>query len=522
MALNDNSLAPALGIGGINVAQAVTAEVLKRKILLIGTFDPALTAVIPEVPKRVFSPEDVGAQTGFGFMLHRMAIQAFKFATTPEIFIQPQDEAGGGAQALGSILVTAAAGLAGTFFFYIAGLVVSVNLAAADDEAATAVKIIDAINADNDLPVTALVDGGTPELVNITSRSEGLHWGNEITLRANIKGESSPGSLAFTIVPMAGGVGTPDITPALDALGVGSGQNSDFFTDVLHGYGPITSVLDKLQTYNGIANDEVGNFDDLVHKPFRSLNGDNVAGIPGLSALIAFGNGRKETDRTSGILPVPGSASHPVEIACQGIGRMAQRNSSKAELSYKGFILDGIDPGPVADRWTDQYSTGRDAAAQAGISSTLVVSGVVKMQNALSFYHPVSISQKSNAYRNMRNISLLQNIFNTIQIEFSKEEWQQFSVVEDLAFVSDSSNRETAKSTSSVKNTWLALYTAFAGKAWIASLRFSLDKLKEDGSVVIRGAGNGFNTKTAFIFSGDGDIIDNNVEFDTSFAILNT
>ena len=519
--INSNSLAPALGISGKNVPQAVEASVLKRKILAIGTYDPALTSVVAEIPKRILSAEHAGSLYGFGFMIHRICVQLFKSASSVEIYAQPQAEASGGGKAEGSIKIDTAADSAGTFYFYIAGISVPVNIASTDTAAEIAAAIITAVNANSLLPVTALVDGTTAEKVNITAKSQGEYWGNNITIDTNIYNEEDIGALSYTIADMASGSGTPDITDALDALGTGTAQNSDNYTDVIHGYGPVTAVLDKIQTYNGIADSIVGNFNDTVHKPFRSVNSDVVAGSAGLSALITFGNARKETDRTSGTIPVPGSASHPVEIASLAIGYMANKNNQQAELSYRGIILDGIHPGSMADRWTNQYATGRDAAAQAGISCTVVDGGIVKMQNALTYYHPASIPVNSNSYRNMRNISIIQNIFAAVATEFNKTTWQTFSIVTNLAYVGSTAELSTTKSVSSVKDSWLALFTAFSNRAWIADLDFSINALKESTSVEIRTAGNGFDTFPKFIFSGDGDILDNNIEYDTSFAILN-
>jgi phage tail sheath gpL-like len=519
MTVNENSLAPANAVSGQNVPQSIAPSVLKRKLIIIATYDPALTAVVPEVPVRVLSANAVGDQFGFGFMAHRLAIKAFKTAPGAEIYIQPQEEEAAGTQAAGSILIDTAPGVAGSIYVYIAGELVKVNVATDDDEAAIAGLIIAAINADKTLPVTALVNA-TPEQLDITAKSEGDYYGNAITIDTNIYGETDIGALAYTITAMTSGVGTPDIDDALNALGTGSGQNGDNYTDLVHGYGPVTAVLDKISTYNGIADQKSGNYSELVHRPFRSVNCDTAAGSGGLSALIVIGNGRK-TDRSSGIIGVPGSASHPAEIAAQITGYMVTQNNKQAELSYRGFILDGIHTGAVADRWTDDYDSGREAAAQAGISCTLVKSGSVTLQNALTFYHPDSIPVDSNAYRNMRNISILQNIFAAVDLQFSLPKWQQFSVVKDLAKVGNVSSRKTAKSPSSVIDDWMSLFTAFAGRAWIADLNFSVNALKETGAVVIRGAGNGFDVLPKFIFSGDGDIINTNIEYDTSFAILN-
>lgn len=518
--INDNSLAPALAVSGSNVPQAIEAQVLARKYLIIGTYDPALTGVVAETPVRVFSPEDAGNQFGFGFMAHRLALKAFKGAPAAKIYIQPQAEAGGADAAVGSILIDVTAEVAGTAYFYIAGEKITVAISAADAVADVATALIAAINADKTLPVTALVNGTTAAQADLTAKSKCADYGNHITVESNLYGETDPGTLAYTIATMASGTTDPDITTALDALGTGSAQNSDNYTDLVHGYGLIAATLNAVSTYNGTADLEEGNFDDLVYKPMRSLNGDTVAGSAGLAALIVIGEARKATDRTSGVIPVPGSASHPAEIAAQALGYMVTQNNNQAELSYRGTILAGVHPGIMSERWTNDYSTGRDAAAQAGVSCTFVDGGIVLMQNALTFYHPASVPVNSNAYRNMRNISIIQNIFYNTGLTFSSSEWTQFSIVTDKSKVSNSTSRATAKSISSVIDTWIGIFTSFAANAWIADLQFSLDALKETGAVTVRTGGNGFDTNPKFIFSGDGDIMDNQIEYDTSFAVL--
>jgi phage tail sheath gpL-like len=516
--ITDNSLAAGVGSSVKNKTFKFAAQVVQRKILLVGTGDPLTEAGnLLNEPILVTSPEDVAAKTGFGWMLHRLAIASFKGSKGIETWVVQQAETG--AQAAGELDFTGSIGVqAGTLAIYIANERVAVNITAGMTIEEIADAVVAAITANPDLPVTAVKVAVTFE-VTITSKSTGP-WGDDISLNFNLQSDDeTPTGIVTAITGMTGGTGIPDIQTALDSLGTGDGANEAFFTDApSHGYGQDTTTLDAVANYVGQGNDFTGLYDKVVHKPFRSLVGDVAAGSGGLSALVALGNGRKN-DRANGVVAVPGSASHPAEIAAQALGVMAKINNNIAEGSYLDQVLEGVHPGDKADRWTSEYNN-RDTAVKAGVSPTVIKNGAVVMQNVVTFYHPDSVPQTSNGYRSQRNISILQNILYNVALNFEGEKWQGISIVADVTRVGAFESRKKARDTDSVLDDLVALARSFESNAWIFSASFTIDELKNPGSVVIRGGGDGFNNTLKVVLSGEGLILDTVTEFDTSIAVF--
>ena len=94
MTITPSSLAAINGVGVRNEQFAVSAEVIAQKNVIIGTADPLKEASLDlNEPIRIFSAEQAGALTGFGFMLHRLARAAFKGGKV-ETWIIPQAETG--------------------------------------------------------------------------------------------------------------------------------------------------------------------------------------------------------------------------------------------------------------------------------------------------------------------------------------------------------------------------------------------------------------------------------------------
>ena len=523
MTISATSLAAANAVSVNNVQLAPTSEVLARKIVVVGTYDPTKTTVVDETPVRVLSAADAGNRFGFGFMLHRLVKKVFEGSGGVECWCVPQSEPGGGAQSAGTITVTGTASAAGTIHLYIAGDYVPVDVAKDDDNEAIAAKIITAINADDDLPVTALVDGETASEIDVTAKTSGT-YGDEIKMRLNIfDGQELPdGVTDVAIVDLASGAGTPTISDALNGLGTGDLANAQHFTDGVHGYLQDTTTLDAISTYNGVGNLKTGLYDKLVARPLRFLTGDIDAGSDALSSLTVVGGNRKATDRTSGIIAVPDSPSHPSEIAAVAIGVMAKTNNDRAEESYVNKLLPGVIAGrqvavtASAGRWTDSYDN-RDTAVKAGISPTIADSGfTVRLQNVLTFYHPDSVPTSSNGYRSMRNISIIQNILAGTKVNFAQEKWQGISIVSDVNKVTNALSRDKARSVDSVITDLNALIDAWVSRAWLYEGSFAKDNL----SVTIRSGGIGFDSVVPVVLSGEGGILDTVINFDTALTVF--
>jgi phage tail sheath gpL-like len=519
MSLNATSLAAAVGVGVRNVQFQSGANNLPRKILIAATYDPAKVAVVPLVPVQVLSPEDAGDRFGFGSMAHRLALQAFLGGQGTPVYVLPQEEAGGAVVAAGAIdFTTSAAVVAGTIYVYIAGVAVPVVAAALATPATLATALVAAITANKLLPVTAEVDGVIPGKVNVTAKSKGP-WGNKISLKVNLGvGQVLPSGVVCAITAMAAGAGVPVMATALAALGTQDDANEDFFTELVHGYGQDATTLDAISDYVGAGNDFMGLYSKTVGRPFRSLTGDVATGSAGLTALIVISDGRK-LDRANGIISVPGSASHPAEIAAQTLGHMARINCDRVAQHYLGVPLIGIHTGAKVDRWNANYDS-RDTAVKSGVSPVRIQNGVVTLQNVVSFYRPDNVPAESNGYRSMRNIAIIQNLLYNIRLNFEQEKWQGISIVADVTKVSTTTDRQKARDTSSVIDDLVALAKSFEDHAWIYEAAFTINRLKVPGAVTIRPGGLGFNNVLSVIFSGEGGILDTIVEFDTSLAVL--
>lgn len=516
MPLEENSLASAIGSAVKNVTFQATASVLPRKILLIGTFDPLKTGVVAEVPVLISNAADAGDKFGFGFMVHRLALAAEKGAQGIETWIQPQAETG--TASAGELDWTGSTGIvAGTLSVYIGGERIPVVITAAMTVEELSDAVVAAVNARQDLPVVAAKTAVTFE-TTFTAKSKGVEGDNiDISLSLGV-GEVTPTGIVAAITAMTSGAGTPDIQDALDGLGTGDNANEAFFTDMAHGYGQDSTTLDIIRDYVGAGNDFVGLYSKTVARPFRSLVGDVATGSAGLAALIVISDARL-TDRSQGIVAVPGSQTHPSDISAQALGHMARINNRRAEEAFNNIILIGVQPGTTSDRWTSSFDS-RDTAVKAGISPTLVEGGSVKLQNVVSFYRPASVPVTSNGFREMVNISKLQNILNSQKVNFQREKWQNVSIVSDASKVTNLTSRQKARDVNAVLDDLIQLVTSWEGLAWIADAAFTIGRLKAGGLVVVRVGGDGFTITIPIILSGIGNIIDVTTEFDISFASL--
>ena len=517
--INPDSLAKGVAAGAKNTAFSEEVTIVPIKPLIVGTYDPLKVATVDNVPIAISSAAQAGDLFGFGYMIHRLA-ERLELGTQGQVLMSVVPQSETGVIADGSIDFAGSTGVkSGVLPLYFSGdQVDNLTVADADDEDAIAIKVAAAIMAQKECPVIAAVDGVTTSKVNVTSKSKGL-WGNEITIEFNLDvGDVLPTGVTAAVVDMANGTTVPDIDAALAGLGAGDDANENYYTELVHGYGLDTDTLDKISAYVGEGNELDGLYDSLVARPFRALTGDNTAGSGGLAALLVITDARL-TDRANGIISVPGSPSHPSEIAASASGEMGRVNNVRAEESYTKLALRGVRPGPASDRWSNTYIA-RDSAVKSGISPTVVVAGVVQMQNIVTFYRPADVPVASNGYRSMRDISITRNILASSIRNFSQEKWSRISIVNDISDVTNPVDVVKARDIVSVRNDLVALVTAWAGNAWLFDKQFSLDALKEAGSVVVRSGGTGFDYKTKVVYSGEGGILNGIVEFDINPTVV--
>lgn len=508
MALPDStSLAPITSASVDNVQFAAVAENLSRKILLTGTYDPSILTIVDDTPEASSNAAATGSKYGFGFELHRMHLAAERWGGQIETIILPQAEAGGAVQAEGTITVSVTTAESGSLFLYIAGdrVVVPVVAGATDAEIATA--IVTAVTADANLPVTA---AAALAVATLTTKSGGT-YGNDISIEFNLgAGEETAAGVSTVVVDMASGATDPDIQDALDGLGTGDASNSIFATDCIHGYGLVAAQLDAISIYNGIGNTPTGCYAPTVDRPMRWLNGDVAPGSAGLTAIKAVAAGRK-LDRSSGVVCAPGSAAHPVELACEVAGYAAATNQAFAALGYVDQPLT-VNTGATGDRWTDEYSD-RDTANKSGVGTTVYENGILTIQKLVTFYRPDDVPVSSNGYRSYRNISILQNLLvsNNTNLAIYKGK----TIVEDVQKVAGP-DAETVVDVDVITNKLNQIADAQAGKSWLYSASYT----KENLEVTVRTLSNGFDYTYPIVLSGEGDIINGVIQFDVALTVF--
>lgn len=519
MGITPDSLANGVSATIENKVFEPSVSVVPRKALLVGSIDPAATGYALNTPTRYSSAEALGAEAGFGFDLHRQAL-AFK-KQNPSAAFTAIAQAVTGDQATGSIDISGTATEAGSLDVYVAGDYIGSVPVAVDDtgeEVAAAVVAQWALAINKTLRATSAVNWVTLTQVDVTEKSAGL-CGNFTSLAVNLgAGQKTPAGLTVTITAMSGGSGVGSVQLALDALGTGDQQNEDFYTEGVHGYCQDSSTLDALSAYNGVGDQEIGNYDGIVARPFQWFNGDVATGSSGLSTLIALGGNRK-SDRTNVIFPVPGSYSHPTEIAAQVVADRVAVAGVRPEQSQHKRVLVGVRPGEKADQWTSQYSNRKDAVA-AGISTSIVSGGSVLISDLVTFYHPDSVPATSNIYRSVRNNAIIQNILANEKARFDSISYQGISIVADKSKVSNAISKAKVIDTKDVVAELLDLADDFGGYAWIYSAAWTKERILADVPyhVSLRAAGKGFDCRLPVIFSGEGGIMTVATEADISLA----
>lgn len=508
--ITSTSLAAATTVGIRNEVINFAESILTRKIVLIGVADATKlsSGLSVDTPVRVFSAGEVGAIAGTGTMIHRLAIASEKSSQGVETWIIPQAEGGSDVASTGDITVTASSVESGTIALYINGQSVNVTVPSGSDATSIGDLIVSAIGNDSSLPVSAVNALG---VVTLTSISKGV-WGNEISITTNLSNERDVTGVTLAITDMSGGAGSADITLALTAMGIGDNANEYGFTAVQHGYGVDQITLNALSTYNGEGNSTIGCYDPINGRFFRSLNG-SVAND--LSAEITVSDVRT-LDRTNGVLVIPNSPNHPSEFSATAMASMEFINSQRANGSYFNIVLPGVFPG--ATRWSDEYDA-RDLAVKNGISPTFIKSGSVVLQNVVTYYRPDYVPAANNGYRSMRNISLSQNVVYIVRNYFEQEEWQNITIVKDVARVTNPKIARRAKDVQVVKNALLYLGGLFEGNGMIFSLDSVIAGLAKQNSVVVRLSGSGFDYTLELVYSGEGGLLNGDVIFDINFGV---
>jgi len=511
MTISDSTLAGVVGLKIYNKQLIPTTDLLSQKIGVIGTYDPAKTSVVDEVALPIYNEADAGNRFGYGWPLHEAIKAVFEENGGCEVYAIPQTEVGTAAG--GDITFAGAATAAGTVYVRVANvLVASIPVAIGVAAAAIGPLVETAVNAYRDTMVTTSAVGA---IVTVNSKAK-TTWGNDIVMTVN-EYEDLPAGVTVVVTQLTSGATLPDIDDALAALGTGDEKNSIGLTKIVHTYGLDATTISKVSVYNGIGNVAQGLYEDVVTKPFDCFYADTTSN--GLTAIRAIGDANK-SDRTSVILSVPTSNSHPGVIAGWTCGACANINTVRAEQDYRGVQLSRCHVGSVGvNRWTADHAN-RDLAVKSGISTSQYLNGVITLKDMVTTYHPDDVSVSSNGYRRARDISITQNVLASMRSEFEDQKWQGITLVADKANVTNSSSRAKVRDLSDVRASLIALVVSWGQRAWLFDPQYTIDAIAAGSVVSLRSGGNGVNFNMPLIYSATFDIVDGTVEFDVALTAV--
>lgn len=371
----------------VDNSQANTASANQRA-LIIGQIT-ASGAATPNVPVISQGVADAKVQGGQGSMLAQMTYTYRQNDTFGEVWYLPLADDGASVAATGTIAFTAPATANGVLSLYIGGMRVQVAITSAQTTAQIATAVAAAINAINDLAVTATASTTT---VTITAKNKGLA-GNDIDIRVNYRGvaggELTPTGLTFTITAMASGATNPSLTTGLANL------QSMPFDFIVCPYTDTTS-LDALKNF---LNDTTGRWSWSVQ-----VYGHCFFAYRGTSAaLTTFGLARNNQHESC-----MGFYDSPTPVwkwAAAFAAASAVSLRADPGIPLQTVALSDVLAPPLASQFSLSQ---RNTNLFDGISTfTVGTDGTVRIENAITTYQLNSFGQPDDSYLEVETLFLL-------------------------------------------------------------------------------------------------------------------
>lgn len=339
------------------------------------------------VPTKVTRAEQGAQYFGQGSMAHNMLERLFENGRFNEVWVIAQDDDGAGVKAAGSILFGGAPTAAGTLNVYIAGRRVRISVTTSDTAADIASNLVDEItNNHPGLPVTAAVNGGNAEQVDITAKNAG-EVGNGIDVRLNYYAdEETPAGVTAVITDMAGGTGNPDVNDVITVMG------DDWYHTIAM---PYTDSA-NLTALEAELDDRFG--------PERQIEGVAFAAMDDTHAnLGTFGSGRNS--KHVSVMGITGSPTPSYEWAAATAATVAAAAQNDPARPFQTLELQGVlSPGK-----TDLFTLAeRNLLLFDGISTFKVgADGKVRVERLITMYQTNQFGATDPSYLDVNTILTL-------------------------------------------------------------------------------------------------------------------
>ena len=382
-------------IDGTGAAADLTAQ--PYQILVLGQRLTTGT-VAAGVPTRVTSIGAAHAFFGRGSMLANMAERLLQNNAYTEAWYVASDDPSGGAAAAGTITLTAASVGAGTLAVMVGGRRVSIAVAAAATSASLATLLADAITADLDMPVTAVVDGTDDTQVNLEARHTGT-VGNGIDVRHSFyDDEFAPVGLTVDIVAMASGAGDVDIAAAIAAT-----PDEQYHVVVM----PYTTAA-LLSTLDTELEARFGPTRMIPGVAFAALNATH-------SATMMFG--ASQNRKLLSVMGTNGSPTPTYEWAAALAGVVAANAPQDPARPFQTLALKGILPPARQTRWTDPE---RNLLLYDGVATHRVdAGGSVLIERLITTYQENGLAADDIAFLDVNTLLTLDRLRYELRTRFS-------------------------------------------------------------------------------------------------------
>lgn len=366
----------------MDASQANTAQTTGAS-LLIGQALPGAAIARNQL---VLMPSAAQARTacGQGSPLARMVTAYRRTDPFGELYIIAVADAAAGSAATGKIAIAGTATSAGSISLYIGSTRIEGVVAADDTAMQAASSLVDAINADADLPVTsAAAANGDAATITITAKYTGVAGGNiPLTLNyyGTAGGEQTPDGLNIQITAMAGGAKNVDLDSVIAAMG---DESFDFI-------GFPFSDSSSLKLIGQEMDDSAGRW-----SWYRQLYGHVYsAKIGPLTDLVGFGDSFNDQHLTICGYE-PDTQTPPDELIAARLGRQAAFIRNDPARPTQTGAITGALPAPIGRR---NQILERQSLLTHGIATAAVAGGTLQIERDVTTYKVNKFGATDNSY----------------------------------------------------------------------------------------------------------------------------
>lgn len=361
--------------------------VFQGKLLVIGQKLASGTAETGTLT-RVTNDSQADGFFGRGSMLAEMFRAIKKVDVYMDTWAIALEDAELAVKAHGSIEVTDGPTETRPLALYIAGYRVWIPMTGGDEPQAVAQSIADAINANDQVPVTAAIDGETPSKVVLTCRWGG-ETGNDIDLRDCAKGETRTDGLALTYTAFAGGAVNPELDAVIAAMG------NEWWNWLCLPYTDQTSleaIEDELSSRYG---------------PMRQIGGRAFAAFRGNHSQTSTKGGARNSPHVSimgtNLVPTPTWIWAAVDSIVASTSLAVDPARPLQRLAMPGLM------GPTEDiKWQDSE---RNLLLYDGIATyTVATDGTVQIERQITTYQVNQAGVGDDSYLDINTPETLERI----------------------------------------------------------------------------------------------------------------